>query len=134
MNKRTVPDHAYRTLGVSRDDDFATIRRTWLKRVRALYPSVLNGDDTEAATTELAALNDAYDALCWHRSPRAPEAPQPGTPTRRQRPRSQPAPRSEAPVLRLEVMQEAAPREALDRFASARGVFVGQKVRTLRHA
>ncbi|MEN9060580.1 J domain-containing protein [Ponticoccus litoralis] len=131
MRRRSVPEQAYRTLGVSRLDDFATIRRTWLKRVRALYPRVLHGDGTEAATRELAALNDAYDAMRRHRP--LPEA---ATRTPAAPPRPQPHPQPPRPdsAPSLAALQQAAPREALDRFASARDVFARDGARTLRHA
>lgn len=135
MRRRTLPEQAYRTLGVSRLDDFATIRRTWLKQVRALYPRVLHGDGTEAATRELAALNDAYDSLRWHRpSPAAAATKSPA------RPRPQPKTQPQTPPHRpgcappLAPLQQAAPREALDRFANARDVFARDGTRTLRHA
>lgn len=130
MSPRTVPDHAYRTLGVSRTDDFATIRRIWQKRVRALYPRVLHGDDIEEATRALAALNDAYDAMRWHRQ--APDGSPKPQPRARPHPRPQAAPRASVP--RPVVVQAAAPHAALDSFSDARRVFTGPQGRTLRHA
>ena len=62
---RTVPLAAYDTLGVSPCDDFATIRRAWREHVRALHPD--RGADPADATGRLATINDAYDALRWHR-------------------------------------------------------------------
>ena len=63
---RTVPQEAYDILGVSPTDDFATIRKAWLNQVRQHHPD-LNQDDVEGATARLAALNDAFDALVWHK-------------------------------------------------------------------
>lgn len=63
---RTVPQDAYEILGVLPTDDFATIRKAWLQQVRRHHPD-LNPNDVAAATARLAALNDAYDALVWHK-------------------------------------------------------------------
>ena len=69
---RSVPLAAYDTLGVDPTDDFATIRSAWLRQVRDAHPDLRT--DTQAATARLAALNDAWDALCWHRRLDADEA------------------------------------------------------------
>ncbi|WP_305972498.1 MULTISPECIES: J domain-containing protein [unclassified Mameliella] len=62
---RTAPMSAYKTLGVTPEDDFATIRRAWIRLVKAHHPDVIGGDIEEGAR-KLAELNDAYDALRWH--------------------------------------------------------------------
>ncbi|BBU54621.1 hypothetical protein KU6B_08860 [Mameliella alba] len=62
---RTAPMSAYRTLGVTPEDDFATIRREWIRLVKANHPDVTGGD-LEEGTRILAELNNAYDALRWH--------------------------------------------------------------------
>ena len=59
---RSTPFAAYKTLGVKPTDDFAAIRRAWLRLVKANHPDVAGGDPTR-----LAAINEAWDALCWHR-------------------------------------------------------------------
>jgi curved DNA-binding protein CbpA len=127
MSPRKPPASAYATLGVSPRDDFAKIRRVWLRRVRALYPRVLHGDDTAGATGELAALNDAYDALRWHRPARA-EAAAPKPPRAAPRRPKRAPPQEAAPETVLGV---AAPRSALDSFARARRAFAARPARTL---
>jgi hypothetical protein len=62
---RKVPLAAYDTLGVSPCDDFATIRRAWRGHVRALHPD--RCAEPADAAARLATINDAYDALRWHR-------------------------------------------------------------------
>lgn len=62
---RTAPMSAYKTLGVTPEDDFATIRRAWIRLVKTHHPDVTGGD-IEEGTRKLAELNNAYDALRWH--------------------------------------------------------------------
>ena len=62
---RTAPMSAYKTLGVTPEDDFATIRRAWIRLVKVHHPDVTGGD-IEEGTRKLAELNNAYDALRWH--------------------------------------------------------------------
>lgn len=140
---RTVPASAYETLGVSPQDDAATIRRTWHRKVRALYPDVLHGVDVEAATRKLAALNDAYDALCWHNPARAwPETDEtgPAAAGRSSARRHQSEPRHRAPSPdagnRAQIVPNMPPAcpEALEGFEDARKVFAPSVTRTLRQA
>ncbi|MBV7394320.1 J domain-containing protein [Mameliella sediminis] len=62
---RIAPQTAYAVLGVTHEDDFATVRRAWIRLVKANHPDALGGD-VETATRRLARINEAYDALCWH--------------------------------------------------------------------
>lgn len=62
---RLAPKSAYDILGVSPQDDFATIRRAWVALVKANHPDAL-GCASEDAARRLARINDAYDALRWH--------------------------------------------------------------------
>lgn len=56
---------AFEILGVTPTDDFATIRRAWIRLVKANHPDVAGGDPVEL-TRKLTELNEAYDALRWH--------------------------------------------------------------------
>ncbi|SMX40275.1 J domain-containing protein [Maliponia aquimaris] len=62
---RIAPQSAFDILGVTPSDDFATIRRTWIRLVKENHPDVVGGD-IEELTRKLARLNDAYDSLRWH--------------------------------------------------------------------
>ncbi|KMW57079.1 hypothetical protein AIOL_002037 [Candidatus Rhodobacter oscarellae] len=53
---------AYRILGVGPRDDAATVRRAWLRLVRAYHPDMVRGD-TGAANQRLAEINAAYDLV-----------------------------------------------------------------------
>lgn len=62
---RIAPQQAYTVLGVTPEDDFATIRKAWVRLVKANHPDALGGD-IETATRRLSRINDAYDSLRWH--------------------------------------------------------------------
>lgn len=62
---RIAPQQAYAVLGVTPEDDFATIRKAWVRLVKANHPDALGGD-IETATRRLSRINDAYDSLRWH--------------------------------------------------------------------
>ena len=62
---RIAPQSAFDILGVSPSDDFATIRRTWIRLVKENHPDLVGGD-IEELTRKLARFNDAYDSLRWH--------------------------------------------------------------------
>ncbi|WP_323769759.1 J domain-containing protein [Antarctobacter sp.] len=62
---RIAPQQAYAVLGVTSQDDFATIRKAWVRLVKENHPDALGGD-IETATRRLSRINDAYDSLRWH--------------------------------------------------------------------
>lgn len=62
---RIAPQSAFDILGVTPGDDFATIRRAWIRLVKENHPDVVGGD-IEELTRKLARFNDAYDSLRWH--------------------------------------------------------------------
>ncbi|SNS33950.1 J domain-containing protein [Antarctobacter heliothermus] len=62
---RIAPQQAYTVLGVTPEDDFATIRKAWVRLVKANHPDALGGD-IDTATRRLSRINDAYDSLRWH--------------------------------------------------------------------
>lgn len=62
---RIAPQQAYTVLGVTPEDDFATIRKAWVRLVKENHPDALGGD-TDTATQRLGRINDAYDSLRWH--------------------------------------------------------------------
>ena len=62
---RIAPQKAYAVLGVTPEDDFATIRKAWVRLVKENHPDALGGD-IETASRRLARINDAYDSLRWH--------------------------------------------------------------------
>ncbi|WP_425041129.1 J domain-containing protein [Primorskyibacter sp. S187A] len=64
--KRTAPEYAYKVLGVSPLDDFATIRKKWRALARDHHPDVASGCP-KAATKRFAEINEAYDLLRFHR-------------------------------------------------------------------
>jgi len=112
---RTAPMSAYKTLGVTPEDDFATIRRAWIRLVKVHHPDVTGGD-IEEGTRKLAELNNAYDALRWHnpeklRIMKEREAQEPreeqGWRARRRKPQAQ-EPRSDSAQAR---QTNQAPRE-----------------------
>ncbi|MGX9356870.1 DnaJ domain-containing protein [Roseobacteraceae bacterium S113] len=63
---RVAPKNAYKILGVTPMDDFATIRKTWRSLVRAYHPDVVGGCP-EAAQKRFAEINNAYDQMRFHR-------------------------------------------------------------------
>lgn len=71
--RRPISPDAYAVLGVTPRDDFATIKQAWRKLVRENHPDVAKGDPEEL-TRRLSAINEAYDAMVWHRGPKAAEA------------------------------------------------------------
>lgn len=62
---RIAPAKAFKILGVTPRDDFATIRQAWIRLVKENHPDVATGDP-KVLTARLTDLNEAYDALCWH--------------------------------------------------------------------
>ncbi|WP_417207402.1 J domain-containing protein [Antarctobacter sp.] len=62
---RIASQQAYAVLGVTPLDDFATIRKAWVRLVKENHPDALGGD-IETATRRLSRINDAYDSLRWH--------------------------------------------------------------------
>jgi len=64
MRKSAKPT-PFEVLGVTPADDYATIRRAWKKLVKENHPD-LNGQDKDAATARLTALNAAFDRLRNH--------------------------------------------------------------------
>ncbi len=62
---RIAPKKAFQILGVSPRDDFATVRRAWIRLVKENHPDVVGGD-LDALTAKLTRINDAYDSLRWH--------------------------------------------------------------------
>jgi len=62
---RIAPHDAFEILGVTPKDDFATIRRAWIRLVKENHPDLVRGDP-EVLTRNLTELNEAYDALTWH--------------------------------------------------------------------
>ncbi len=64
MRKSSKPS-PFEVLGVSPSDDYATIRKTWKKLVKANHPDLRAGEK-EAATRRLTALNAAFDRLRNH--------------------------------------------------------------------
>lgn len=79
---------AFAMLGVSPDDDAATIRRAWRHLVRCYHPDSVRGDK-QAANARLAALNAAYDVVLGVQADDARQKP--GSRTGRRRQRSQSA-------------------------------------------
>ena len=72
--RRPVSLDAYAVLGVTPRDDFATIKKAWRKLVRENHPDVAQGDPEEL-TRRLTAINEAYDAMVWHRGPKSAASP-----------------------------------------------------------
>ncbi|CUH78241.1 J domain-containing protein [Tropicibacter naphthalenivorans] len=157
---RTVPQAAYDILGVLPTDDFATIRKAYLKQVRLHHPDV-NAGDVDGATQRLAQINDAYDALVWHikmdeeayAARRAEEARQAAAKRRAEAARRAAAEKAEAErreAARRDAQAQARRAEMIRRarqeaearaqapisvkFNDARRVFSGQQTRTLRCA
>jgi curved DNA-binding protein CbpA len=62
---RTAPLKAFEILGVTPGDDFATIRRAWIRLVKQHHPDLVAGD-ADDLTRKLTELNEAYDSLSWH--------------------------------------------------------------------
>lgn len=62
MSRRDTSDNPYRLLGVTPQDDFATIRAAWRRLVKTYHPDVWYGSEREA-TERLMAVNDAFDRI-----------------------------------------------------------------------
>lgn len=63
---RTCP---WTLLGVSPEDDAATIRSAWRALVRSYHPDLAKSDRV-AANRKLAEINAAFDAICDHAAAR----------------------------------------------------------------
>jgi DnaJ-class molecular chaperone len=61
MSKAQTP---FEILGVTPADDMTTIRMAWRAKVRRLHPDVVG--NTRAASSRLAEVNAAFDALQGH--------------------------------------------------------------------
>jgi DnaJ like chaperone protein len=61
-------DEAYKTLGVSKDDDMKTIKNAYRKLVKEHHPDIVRGkggseDIIEQATRKLQEINEAYEMI-----------------------------------------------------------------------
>jgi len=67
-NKANDSDEAYKILGVSKDDDFATIKKQYRKLVKQNHPDIVTGQGAsqsiiEEATAKLQQINEAYELI-----------------------------------------------------------------------
>jgi DnaJ like chaperone protein len=67
-NKANDLDEAYKILGVSKDDDFATIKKQYRKLVKQNHPDIVTGQGAsksiiEEATAKLQQINEAYELI-----------------------------------------------------------------------
>ena len=119
---RTAPVSAYRTLGVTAQDSFDTIKTAYKRLVRAHHPDVTGGD-----CTRLAEINEAYDALRHHCEQRPEQSGAQGGASRAAAEDAEKERRRKAEAARRAAAQDAArqaarraAQEAAERRAAAR--------------